>query len=90
MNYYSKLRRVTSNAFPNLVPVSSKFDINNLVIPPTLLQEQIQGAAQSVKNVEALKAVEMARFSSRIPRPQEGRIGVVLSHMSTTKSKHSL
>ena len=32
MNYYSKLRRVTSNAFPNLVPVSSLHDIYNLVI----------------------------------------------------------
>ena len=66
MNYYSKLHRVTSNAFPNLIPVSSKHNINNLVIQLTLIQEQIQGAAQSVENVEAVKAIEMARFPSRI------------------------
>jgi len=66
MNYYSKLRRVTSNAFPSLVPVSSKHDIKDPMTPPTLIQEQIQRATQGVEDVEAVKAVEMARFSSRI------------------------
>ena len=66
MNYYSKLRRVTSNAFPGLVPVSSKHDIKDPMTPPTLIQEQIQRATQGVEDVEAVKAVEMARFSSRI------------------------
>ena len=66
MNYYSKLRRVTSNAFPNLVPVSSMYDINTWVIPLTLIQEQIQGAAQTIESVEVVKAVQVARISSGI------------------------
>ncbi|KIM52521.1 hypothetical protein SCLCIDRAFT_140978 [Scleroderma citrinum Foug A] len=67
MNYYSKLQRVTSNAFPNLVPVSSMYDINTWVILLTLIQEQIQGAAQTIESVEVVKAVQVARISSGIP-----------------------
>ena len=67
MNYYSKLQRVTSNVFPNLVPVSSRHHINMRVIPLTVIQEQIQGTAQTVENVEAVEAVEVARISSQIP-----------------------
>jgi len=38
----------------------------DLMTPPTLIQEQIQRATQGVEDVEAVKAIEMARFSSRI------------------------
>ena len=84
LKYYNKLKRLTSNCFPQSVPVSSCFTLH-ITAPLECYSGQVQGAALIVKIVAEFKISEVAwiRPCGRLGA-RAGKFGSVLCGMSST------
>jgi len=85
MNYYSKLRRLTSSVFPMSVPVSSFHVSLRMSCSCPACTGSLQGAVKNCQTNEVHETVQVAWVCTRFSQTRYRRTGALLPSMSTTR-----